>query len=52
MDLIFENGLTSSKSDARRILKNRGIKINDKVVDDEKKIIKKKKRNFHKYMKL
>ena len=39
LDLIFENGLTSSKSDARRILKNRGIKINDKVVDDEKKII-------------
>ena len=39
LDLIFENGLSSSKSDARRILKNRGIKIDDKVVVDEKKVI-------------
>jgi len=39
LDLVFENGLASSKSDARRILKNRGIKIDDKVVVDEKKVI-------------
>jgi len=39
LNLIFENGLASSKSDARRILKNRGIKIDDKVIIDEKKII-------------
>ena len=39
IDLLSQNNLTSSKSDARRILKNRGIKINDKVIVDENKII-------------
>ncbi len=39
IDLVSQNGLASSKSDARRILKNRGIKINDKVIEDEKKIV-------------
>ena len=52
LDLIFENGLTSSKSDARRILKNRGIKINDKVVDDEKKIISLSEFSENHYIKL
>tara|TARA_Y100001970_G_scaffold47025_1_gene59394 strand:+ start:8052 stop:9293 length:1242 start_codon:yes stop_codon:yes gene_type:complete len=39
IDLVFENHLTSSKSDARRILKNRGIRVNDEVILDDKKII-------------
>ena len=39
IDLIFQNNLSNSKSEARRILKNKGIKINDKVVDDDKKIV-------------
>ncbi len=39
IDLVSQNGLASSKSDARRILKNRGIKINDKIIEDEKKIV-------------
>ncbi len=39
IDLIFQNELSTSKSEARRILKNKGIKINDKVVDDDKKNI-------------
>ena len=39
VDLIFQNELSNSKSEARRILKNKGIKINDKVVDDDKKNI-------------
>ncbi len=39
IDLVSQNGLASSKSDARRILKNRGIKINDKVIEDERKIV-------------
>ena len=52
LDLIFENGLTSSKSDARRILKNRGIKINDKVVDDEKTIISLSEFSKNHYIKL
>ena len=39
VDLVYENGLASSKSDARRILKNRGIKINDEIIEEEKKIV-------------
>jgi len=39
IDLIFQNSLSSSKSEARRILKNKGIKINDKVINDDKKVV-------------
>ena len=39
IDLVFQNGLSSSKSDARRMLKNKGIKIDDQIISDEKKII-------------
>ena len=39
IDLVFQNGLSSSNSDARRMLKNKGIKIDDQVISDEKKII-------------
>ncbi len=39
IELIFQNGLVSSKSEVRRILKNNGIRINDSVINDEKKII-------------
>ncbi len=52
LDLIFENGLSASKSDARRILKNRGIKIDDEVVSDEKKIISLKEFSKNDYIKL
>ena len=39
IELIFQNGLASSKSEVRRILKNNGIRVNDNVINDEKKII-------------
>ena len=39
IELIFQNGMVQSKSEARRILKNNGIKVNDNVISDEKKII-------------
>ena len=39
IDLIFQNNLFKFKSEARRILKNKGIKINDKVIDDDKKVV-------------
>ncbi len=39
IDLIFQNKLVQSKSEARRILKNNGIRINDIIISDEKKII-------------
>ena len=39
IELIFQNGMVQSKSEARRILKNNGVKVNDNVISDEKKII-------------
>ncbi len=39
IDLFFQNKLVQSKSEARRILKNNGIRINDNIISDEKKII-------------
>ena len=39
IDLIFQSKLVQSKSEARRILKNNGIRINDSIISDEKKII-------------
>ena len=39
IELIFQNNLVQSKSEARRILKNNGVKINDVVINNEKKII-------------
>ena len=39
LDLIAENKILSSKSEARRVIANRGFKINDKTIEDEKKII-------------
>jgi tyrosyl-tRNA synthetase len=40
LDLIFENKILPSKSEARRAIANKGFKIDDKTIDDEKKIIK------------
>tara|TARA_B100000519_G_C14205318_1_gene420019 strand:+ start:23 stop:1264 length:1242 start_codon:yes stop_codon:yes gene_type:complete len=39
IELIYQNNLAQSKSEARRILKNNGVKINDITVNDEKKIV-------------
>ena len=39
VELIFQNNLVQSKSEARRILKNKGVKVNDVVINEEKKII-------------
>ena len=40
LDLIANNKILTSKSEARRAIANKGVKINDVVVDDEKKILK------------
>ncbi len=40
LDLIANNKILTSKSEARRAITNKGIKINDVVIDDEKKILK------------
>ena len=39
IDFVFQNKMASSKSEIRRILRNNGVKINDKTIIDEKKII-------------
>ncbi len=39
LDFIANNKILSSKSEARRVIANKGIKINDKVIDDEKKML-------------
>ena len=52
IELIFQNNLVQSKSEARRILKNNGVKINDIVVNDEKKIINMEDVQENNYIKL
>jgi tyrosyl-tRNA synthetase len=39
LDFISENKILTSKSEARRAIANKGIKINDIVIEDEKKLI-------------
>ena len=39
LDLIANNKILSSKSEARRVIANKGLKLNDKIIDDEKKIL-------------
>ena len=39
LDLLVNDKIFKSKSEARRAINEKGIKINDQVIDDEKKII-------------
>ena len=39
VEFAFQNGTSLSKREIRRILRNKGIKLNDQTVVDEKKII-------------
>ena len=40
LDFISNNKILASKSEARRAINNKGFKVNDIIVEDEKKIIK------------
>ena len=40
IDLIANNKILSSKSEVRRAIVNKGFKVNDIIVENEKKIIK------------
>ena len=40
LDFLSQNKIVSSKSEARRSIANKGLKINNVVVDDENKILK------------
>ena len=39
LDLVLQTKLANSKSEIRRMIKNNGLKINNEIVTDEKKII-------------
>ena len=39
LDLIAENNILPSKSEARRAIANKGFKIDDVLIDDDKKIL-------------
>ncbi len=39
VDLITNNKILSSKSEARRAINNKGFKINDVVIEDQKKVL-------------
>ena len=39
LDFISKNKILSSKSEARRVIANKGFKINDNIIEDEKKVI-------------
>ena len=40
LDFLSENKITSSKSDARRVIANKGLKINDILVEKDKNFLK------------
>ena len=39
LDLIANNRILSSKSEARRAIANKGLKIDNVVIEDEKKVL-------------
>ena len=39
LELIANNKILSSKSEARRVISNKGLRLNDKVIENEKKIL-------------
>jgi len=39
IDLIVDNKILISKSEARRVIANKGFKIEDIIIDDDKKIL-------------
>ena len=39
LDFLTNNKITTSKSDARRLINNNGLKINNNLLIDEKKIL-------------
>ena len=52
LDLLAENKITTSKSDARRAIKNNAIKINNLLIQDENKLIKEDNFDNKKFIKI
>ena len=41
MDIVLQSKLANSKSEIRRMIKNNGLRLNNEIVNDEKKFINK-----------
>ena len=52
VDLVVSSNLIKSKSEVRRTIKNKGIKINNETIEDDKKIISIHNFNNENYLKL
>jgi len=52
VDLVILSKAESSKSEIRRLIKGKGIKINNEIVDDEKFLIEKKSFDKNNFLKL
>ena len=52
VDLVVSSNLLISKSEVRRTIKNKGIKINNETIEDDKKIISINNFNNEKFLKL
>ncbi len=52
IELVFKSKLLTSKNEIRRMIKNKGIKINNKTIEDEKFAISKQNFNEEKILKL
>jgi tyrosyl-tRNA synthetase len=39
LDVMVESGLVKSKSEARRLIKQRGVRLDDRIQDDQNKVI-------------
>tara|TARA_B100000470_G_scaffold217813_1_gene202526 strand:+ start:530 stop:1765 length:1236 start_codon:yes stop_codon:yes gene_type:complete len=52
VDLVVSSNLLTSKSEVRRTIKNKGIKINNETIEDDKKIISINSFNSNNFIKL
>ena len=52
IDLVVSSNLLTSKSEVRRTIKNKGIKINNETIEDDKKIISINSFNSNNFIKL
>ena len=52
LDLLSSNNIIPSKSEARRVLKNNGLKINDQIIYNDKKIVNLDDFNNSKFIKI
>ena len=52
LDLLYLNKVTDSKSEARRAIQGKGIRVNDEIILDDKILISKQSFKDKKYIKI